>query len=421
MTTVQCLCLCSLLLLLSFACNTDNGTVPVCSPGGSMDSGVLNDAGDDRDGGNIAFTKHDFLLAVGQCAIGRYVEFESLMDVLDRATETLASAPTTANRDAAQTAFRGAMAAWQRAELFQFGPAARATEPGGRGIRDQIYFFPATNRCLIDQQIVSRRYADASFPDTLASSRGLAAIEYLLFHEGADNACGSALGINTSGSWSALTATELAQRRADYAHATTTDILVHARTLASAWAPSSGNFIEDLSTPCGGNVYATEQDALNAVIASIFYVDEGLKDFKLAIPLSIPLNGVIDCADAPGTCPERLESPFARMSTDNIRQNLIAFRQIFQGCDQRYRGLGVDDWLRSIDQRDLADGVLSALDHADATVNALGALEDATIETPPARALALHAAIKAVSDLLKTEVVMVLNVQLPIHVGGDVD
>jgi hypothetical protein len=94
---------------------------------------------------------------------------------------------------------------------------------------------------------------------------------------------------------------------------------------------------------------------------------------------------------------------------------------LFQGCGDNFAGLGIDDWLRSIEQGDLSDRVLAALEHADALVNALGSLEDTTTETPPTRALALHAAIKAVSDLLKTDVVMVLNVRLPTTVGGDID
>lgn len=386
--------------------------------GGSMDSSVADDSGDDGDGGNVPFSKQALLIAAGQCVTNRYAEFVTLMEVLTQATAEHGQEPTATTRTSAQTAFRHAMAAWQRAELFQIGPAARSTSPGGQGLRDQIYFFPANNACLVDQQLVSERYALPTFPSSLASARGLGALEYLLFHTDAGNNCPATQSINTAGTWAELSPAALEQRRADYAHAAALDVLARARALVIAWEPSGGNFIAQFTSGSANGAYATEQDALTALMTAIFYLDEGLKDPKLAIPLALPLNGVIDCPDG---CPERLESPFARISADNIRENLIAFRQVFQGCGTDFGGMGIDDWLRSIGQEDVAARMLAALDHADATVNALGSLEDAAIENPPTRARALHAAIKAITDLFKTDLVMVLNVQLPTGVGGDVD
>jgi len=424
MTFAHRLCLS---LLLAIGCDMADrdeqfrGRGPACGVDEAMDAGVANDSGDDNDGGGDSFTTQQLLVAAGQCAMTRYGEFATLMERLTVATQTHAQAPTTTTRDAAQTAFLNAMAAWQRAELFQFGPAARVGTPGGQDLRDEIYFFPAINRCLIDQQLVNQRYAQPAFGNALASSRGLAAIEYLLFFDGATNACSTSQSINTNGSWASLSATERTQRRADYAHAAATDVLVHAQALVNAWAASGGNYLrlfvgDGSNASCGAPV-----ESLNALITAVLYVDEGLKDFKIALPLALALNGVIDCPNAPATCPERLESQFARTSIENIRQNLIGFRQLFQGCGTNYGGVGIDDWLRSIDQGGLADRILSALDHAEATAGALGSLEDAAVQMPPDGALELHAAIKALSDLLKTELVMVLNVQLPAGVGGDVD
>jgi len=395
-----------------------------CSDDDSGASGTGASGGTGGSGGMDAavptFSTSGLLSAAGQCAVARYSEFAMFAGLLAQATSAYAASPTAPLRTDAQAAFRDAMAAWQRAELFRVGPAAKAAQPGGQNLRDQIYFFPIVNRCLIDQQLVSQRYASGNYASTQASSRGLSTVEYLLFHDGDQNACGPSVSINTNGSWSALSSTELAQRRADYADEAVSNILMHAQALQAAWDPSGGNFLATF-TQTGNSVFADDHSALTALLEAALYLDAEVKDSKLAVPLSLPVDGVVECPNQPATCPERLESRFARISADNIAQNLIAFRQIFEGCGPGNAGLGVDDWLRSVGEGELADRLLAALDNADAAVAAVGSLESAIHEASPTRALALHAAIKAITDLLKTEIPMVLNVQFITTGGGDVD
>ena len=397
-------------------------------------SGSMRDGGRDDDSGTVSagmdagmdamvltpeFTIPNLLAAVGQCAIGRYAEFEQRASDLRDATDTLAADSTAENRAAAQVAYRKAMASWQRAELFHIGPAARTPAPGAQNLRDQIYFFPGSNFCLVDQQIVSQRYAEDDFATSFANARGLSALEYLLFHDGPENACGGAIGINSSGSWAALSMSELTQRRADYAHAAAADVLARATALRQAWEPAGGNFVAQLSAPGSDSVYATEQAALEAIIAALFYADEELKDLKLGTPLGLTEQ----CASSPVPCPDATESRYARLSAEHIRENLVGFRMIFEGCGASYGGVGVDDWLRTKDDgQDLAERMLAALDGAEAAVSGLNAkLEDAILEVPPDEVSAVHAAIKVITDLFKTEMVTVLMVSLPASGQGDND
>lgn len=394
---------------------------------GDEDSGASGTGGTGGAGGTggmdatvPTFSTSGLLSAAGQCAFSRYSEFATFAGLLAQATSAYAASLTTPLRAEAQAVFRDAMAAWQRAELFRMGPAGRTGQPGGQNLRDEIYFFPTVNRCLVDQQLVNQRYAGANYGSAQASSRGLSAIEYLLFYDGVQNACGPAVSINANATWSALSPTELAQRRADYASAAAADILMHAQALQTAWDPSGGNFLATF-TQTGNTIFADDHSALSALLEAGLYLDAEVKDSKLAAPLSLPVGGIVECPNQPATCPERLESRFARVSADNIAQNLIAFRQVFEGCGPGNAGLGVDDWLRSVGEDDLADRLLARLDTADAAVAAVGSLEAAVNEASPTRALALHAAIKAITDLLKTEIPMVLNVQFISDVGGDVD
>jgi predicted lipoprotein len=364
------------------------------------------------------FTKKALLAALADCAIQSYAEFDTLAESLDAATTKLAADPSDANDNAARTAWLGAIASWQRAEPLAFGPAASTMSLGGQAIRDQIYIFPLASYCLVDQSIVSKGYESPSFGTSLGSSRGLSALEYLLFHAGPSNACNSLVNINSSGSWAALGAEELRTRRANYAKAAAADVRSRAKALLAAWSPEQGDFYASfVKAGSGSAVYASNQDAFNVVSDALFYVERELKDWKLGWPLGL----VPDCVNAPNTCPNDVESRYARVSTDHLRQNLIGFRRGFEGCGLDYYGLGFDDWLVSVGAEDLSERMLAALVAAQKAVDDLDPPLESAIVTSPPKVAVVHAAVKKLTDLLKTEFVTVLNLELPAGSEGDND
>jgi uncharacterized protein len=364
------------------------------------------------------FSKADLVQAFADCAMQQYDDFHAKTEALVVATEALAASPGAGTLATAQDAFRNAMRSWQRAEVFGFGPAARSSEPGGRNLRDEIYLYPLGNACLVDQQIVNKAYDGASFASSLGSGRGLTALEYLLFHTDSTNACLAAITINKNGTWAALDAEELGQRRADYAAAVATDVRARAKALAQAWDPAHGDFEHSFTHAGGSSPYAAQTDALTAVSDALFYIDLEVKDYKLGWPLGL----VSECINAPSPCPTAVESRYAQTSTDHLRQNLIAARKVFEGCGTGYWGLGFDDWLIDVGEEELAQRMLEALQAAQAEVDALDPkLEQAIFESPPSKVAAVHAAVKAFTNLLKTEFVTMLNIELPDTAQGDND
>lgn len=370
----------------------------------------------DAGGPDTSATRAAVLSASGACVLQTAREFQTAATALETAVAAHAAQPDASTREAARTAFNAAMDAWQVAEVMQVGPAATRSVPGGAELRDNIYSWPLVSRCAVEEQIVSRGYTAESFPTTLVTRRGLAALEYLLFYEGADTACPSTSPIVSQGTWAALAGDEREARKRAYASVVATDLKSRAQQLVAAWDPNQGGFTRTLETAGSGNaVYPTSQAALNSVSDALFYVDYEAKDFKLARPM-----GLRECPTA--TCPEDLESPFAHRSKANLRANVVGFRRLTEGCGANFEGTGFDDLLEASGAGELAARLR---ERTTALTAALDAMPGQDLAVPlaqnPASVRALYDSVKGVTDVLKTELVTVLDLELPTKVEGDND
>jgi predicted lipoprotein len=346
-----------------------------------------------------------------------YCLFQGQAKTLRDRAALAASEPSEEASAAARDAWLAAMASWQHAELFQFGPAAPALNPGGRGLRDLVYSWPLAARCKVDEQTVSRFYErDAFFgsaSESPSSGRTLHALEYLLFYSGSANGCSAYSTINSTGSWNELGADEVRRRRLDYSARAAEDVFRQAEALVSAWSPEGGDFASKLVE--AGPVYASEQAALNAVGGALFYVDKEVKDSKLATPLGL------DAACPAASCPDLVEAIYARTSIDHIAENLRGFRKLFQGCGEGNAGFGFDDWLVERGAGELSARMLSALDGVEAAVASLDQPLEALVVDDPARVRAVYDALKRLTDPLKTEFITTLNLERPAGTIGDND
>ena len=318
--------------------------------------------------------------------------------------------------DDAREAWRATMRAWQETEVYQVGPAGAATDTiGGRDLRDEIYSWPITNSCRVDQETVEAVYGDAGFFEAESVNvYGLDALEYLLFTDSLDNTCSPVAAIN-EGPWAGLDDAEKTRRRAAYAHAISTQLVSTASALSAQWA-EGGEFSGQLSGAGDeGSVYPTTLAALDDLLAAMLYLDFEVKDDKLGKPAQL-LAGA--CTEA--TCPEALESQWAKHSKAQIASNLFGFRSLFLGGSSP-DDVGFDDLLRELGFGALADSILADTDAAISAVEAIeGPLADAlTADLDGVKAA--HAAIKKLTDQLKGEFVTVLKLQLPAEGASDND
>jgi uncharacterized protein len=363
------------------------------------------------------FDKAALLRAFGECALGTYKDFVPTADVLAEAAAKNDAERTVESRVAARAAWTKAMEVWQRAELFQFGPAASKGKdhPGGANLRIEIDAWPLVGRCLIEQTLASKGYEAADFATTsLVNVRTLSAAEYLLFYEGTDNACPPVAAINAQGQWALLGPDEISRRKAAYALVVVRDVAARARQLADAWDPGKGNFLGEL-TNAGRGVYPSQQIAFNGVSDAAFYLGHEVKHLKLGLPAGF----TVECASAP--CPENVESPWAKRSKAHLRANLRGYEQLLQGCADP-SAPGFDDLLRAVG----AEGVAKKLaDEVAADHKALDALGEPTLEddikknSPGVKAL--FEALRQTEITMKTELISVLDLEPPPASGSDND
>lgn len=350
------------------------------------------------------FSKAALLAATASCASWHACQFQNAATALRSTLATHVATPSDASRAAARDAWKKAMNEQSRMELFQFGPAASRDldRYHGRGLRTFVHPWPDLNRCQVETQVVSKAYQqgwNAVFPN----SRGLFALEYVLFYEGADTAC---FPSSTTGqAWGSIAPADLVASKNAYATAVADNVVALAAELRNVWAPEGENFAAKLAAFDG---YGSEQETLNVVAWALMYPEQEIKDLKLG-----SLSGV-------QTTPYVGETPFAHVEIENVRTNLQAFRSVFQGCSADGTGIGFDDWLVAAGHEALATDMTNALAGAQAAADAFPAFASAT----QAQFRQLYDAIKPLSDLLKTSFfgsASPLNLKLPASAASDTD
>lgn len=354
--------------------------------------------------------------SLGQRVLGVYEQFASNASTLEQATFAYAESGEASERLEAQQAWAAAMNIWQQAEVFRFGPAGDTTNPGGLGIADEIYsWVVSTNTCRVDQETASEASQDAELIALEAINvRGLDSLEYLLFNEDLGNTCASNLSLNTSGAWAGIEG-EVESRRARYAHSLAVGVEERATALVQAWQQDAGDFLSTLGRK--GSEYSTVGEAFSAIGAGLLYLDVQTKDRKVGGPA-----GLLACSSA--TCPDDLESPFARVSKQNVAANLLAFELLLSSSEESSEATrwGFADALKDVGAAELAEQMKVDVEQALQAVEDIGeptllkALDDDLDAV-----VALYDAIKKLTDNIKGEFIEELGLQISEPGAGDAD
>lgn len=398
------------ILLLLAACGSNGSS--------DRDAGSTADAAGDEDD----FDRAAMLASLGErVLVPVYRGFDERAQALHDAALAHCAALGTDQQDAAQSAARDAwhqaMDQWQVIEAMLLGPAAMDS----RALRDQVYSWPLVNACAVDQDVM-RKHTDPAYDISaqLVNRRGLDALEYLLFAPSLEVTCPPQ---SAPEGWDALTEDERRAARCALAADAAADLATTARLLRDAWIPEGQDYAGALAgAGQPGSSLPSLQEAVNLVSDAMFYLDSEVKDMKLAEPAGIAQNR---CGVVQEACTDELESPWARRSRENLLANLRGLRMLFTGDGEQpgSEGTGFDDFLRARGASELATAMLANIDAALAAIEAIPApMHDALQDDAGyQRVASAHAAVKAVTDDLKSQFLTVLGLELPDSAAADND
>jgi len=323
---------------------------------------------------------------------------------LDSDVASYCSAQDVGSLSTAQAQWATTMEAVQQMEVMQFD--AIATE------RNQFYNWPSNDNCKVDFQIATDPTEDITGVAT--GRRGLNAVEYILFEEDTLASCSSFSAVEE---WVAETSPATRkQARCDYAKVVTADLVNRASALETELSTL------DLTTKLN-----SLQAAANSISDALFYVDKQTKDAKLKAALPQASDGEFTETS--------LESQFAHISKEHLKNNLLGAKAIFTGNDQT----GFEDYLIAAGQESIATDMLAALDaalanlesiegdlftavsNAESVSTCINATDYVAGDDDIVKICALQLSVKAFTDLLKEDFVMVLKFTKPAAADGDND
>ena len=312
------------------------------------------------------------------------------------------------HRQEAQEKWKSVMEAWQHIELMQFGPAGSSVSfIAGQDLRDEIYSWPTTNPCRVDQKTSTEEYKNSTFfEDNLVNSYGLDALEHLLFSE-IETICPSQVSPVSDGLWDSLGEEKIINNRIEFALTLTEDILARNLDLIEIWQADNQNFLTDFET--GSGPYTSTEESMKEAFHALFYIEKYTKDKKLAQPL-----GLKDCTE--DYCIDDLEGILSTSSLESIIANLRGFEITFTGGE----GQGFDDLLQQMGHGDLSDQIILDTQNAISYAETLRPLKE-QIVTDKDSVMELYDLVANVTSALKYELPVVLSIEIPTESAGDND
>lgn len=399
--------------------------------GGNNNNGAQNNPGElpaeFQKPNEGAFTEQKMLINIGTNVILRSVENLSaqvpvLKNSLRQYCEALSSG-STATREEDQV-----KADWERTMLSFHEVATAPIGPlldDGRAINDYVYSWPYLNTCAIDKNVLENANSPITLGNQIFNTRGLYAIEYLLFENSLNTTCN--LRANPAlKDWNERADLQKKLDRCQWASELVKDVEVKTTALKSKWAVEQGNFTR---TMINNSRYPSSKEAINALTDSLAAI-ETLKDHKLGKPLGRHKECTTD------TCAKNVEHLYSGLSLASAEAQLKAFRAVFTGSYSNQPAFGFDDLLARSGRDDVAQKMIVAIDKALASVRAAqnnGSLFDqieavdpvlckaSTMSDRKAEICAVHADVRDVAFLLKTEVLAALALRAPPSHQGDND
>ncbi|MDN5211518.1 imelysin family protein [Fulvivirgaceae bacterium BMA12] len=281
------------------------------------------DGGDGN--GNDDFDRVALLNNIGKNIIlPNYQSFYQETSNLKDAAMDFAANPSAQLLTGLQTNWKAATLAWKNAEVIDLGPIDQLA------LKTSIDNWP-TNTIAIGEALTTTKTIDNAYITSLgSSSKGLPAIEYLIFDpEGGNQTVLDAMATSTN--------------RLDYLVALCENLHSLAKQLFEAWDPASDNYLNTFMQADGKDIGSS----INMLANNVIFLAEIVKNEKIGVPLGKKSLGEL--------LPKNAEAWRSQSSLSFILENLKALKSIYKGAD----GEGFDDYLNHINARYLQDESLS--------------------------------------------------------------
>lgn len=267
--------------------------------------------------------------------LASYEDFAEEAQGLADALKEFQSSPTDENLQVVQFAWRDTRRPWEQTEAYLFGPVDT------QGIDPAVDSWPV-NRTDLDAVLATSDTLDVPFVTALDDTlKGFHTVEYLIFGAANDKK-----------------AADLTPRETEYLISSAALLHTHIDTLADAWMPSGGNFVNDFGKAGNGSdSYPSEASALQELVNGMIVIVDEVGNGKIAEPFS-----QIDT--------ELVESQFSFNSLLDFENNIRGAENIYLGRYLQQDGPGLDDLVK----RNNADLDTQIRKKIDAAINAIQAI-----------------------------------------------
>jgi len=260
-----------------------------------------------KDGCATNFDQSAMLTNIANNIIGpRYDSLKQQVDALALAIDAFVATPNQTNLDAAQTAYRNAGLIWQRAMIFEFGPAETLQ------LRGRLNSFPVFSTRL-ESGVQSGVYNLEI--DSFAFTRGFPAIDYLLYGAAA-----------TDGDLLLLYDTDVnATNRRQFLLAVMLQIKTKIDAVHSGWATYKTTFTNTTGVATGSPI--------SLLVNQLNQNYELFKNNKLGTPVGAKVSYI--------AAPDKVEALYSGLSLDFALAALYGMSELYEGKG----GTGLDDYI----------------------------------------------------------------------------
>jgi predicted lipoprotein len=307
------------------------------------------------------------------------------MDELSIAYNTFSSSKTIANLNSVRVAYHHAILAWEGVASLNYGPQNVYSLNTAN-----INVFPIDTILILTNIKQNKTNFSTS---TAPSYSGFQALDYLFYG-------------NKYDAQRVVDSFLIQTNRAAYTLALINDLKQRVQKAKQSWSPSGSNFLSSFQNSKGLDIGSS----FSAYVNMLVYDLEVVKNYKVGIPVGI-INNVL--TDPQETFPLKAEGCFSDFSMSLIKQSILDDYQMYLGAAAD-DSLGMDSYLRSIQQTDLANRINNQWQVVISITNQLNTSMEYTLSnsTELTKLTQLHAELVTLVALIKVDGASALGISI---------